>query len=103
MRAERARRRRGEDMGDSSFDSEMFDLSMELMKHRRGPGEEEDYETPIRPEGRKGVKWDRGLESTRFLDEIQVQPPRQRDGQVIPPRKGCLRVTRDVRVVILAY
>lgn len=103
MRAERARRRRESDIGDSSFDSEMLDISMDFTQHRRGPGEDEVYETPVRPLGRKGVKWDRGLETTKYLDEIQVQPPRQQGSQAIPPRKSCLRISANVSVMDLVF
>ncbi|KLO18604.1 hypothetical protein SCHPADRAFT_819561 [Schizopora paradoxa] len=42
-------------------------------KHRRGPGEEEDYESPVRPEqnGGKRVKWDFGLHTEVYVDEIE--------------------------------
>ncbi|OCB84293.1 hypothetical protein A7U60_g8973 [Sanghuangporus baumii] len=88
MRAERARRRRGE-----SDASELEGhAGAQPSKHRRGPGDEEDYETPVRRnDGRKAVKWDRGLEVSVFLDEIEVHPKkyRAREG-ASAPRKGCL-------------
>ncbi|KAI5124553.1 hypothetical protein M0805_003075 [Coniferiporia weirii] len=93
MRAERARRRRGDDAGDLSTDVEMQDLVViQSAKHRRGPGEEEDYVTPVRPvNSRKGVKWDKGLETSVFIDEIEVQPNRgPRNDSVLAPSKGCL-------------
>ncbi|EJD05888.1 uncharacterized protein FOMMEDRAFT_79785 [Fomitiporia mediterranea MF3/22] len=66
-------------------------IDVHPLKHRRGPGDEEDYETPVRPgDGRKAVKWDRGLEVSAFLDEIEVQPRKYRAGEGAAPRKGCL-------------
>ncbi|KAL5529175.1 hypothetical protein ACEPAG_5149 [Sanghuangporus baumii] len=88
MRAERARRRRGE-----SDASELEGRAgAQSSKHRRGPGDEEDYETPVRPnDGRKAVKWDRGLEVSVFLDEIEVHPKKYRAQEGAScPRKGCL-------------
>ncbi|THH05239.1 hypothetical protein EW145_g4940 [Phellinidium pouzarii] len=92
MRAERARRRRG-DEGDPSMDFEMQDsIGVQPTKHRRGPGEEEDYVSPVRPaNGKKGVKWDRGLETSVFIDEIEVQSGKRPISESAPtPRKGCI-------------
>ncbi|THH01433.1 hypothetical protein EW026_g1274 [Hermanssonia centrifuga] len=72
-----------------------------LTGHRRGPGDEEDYTTPERPErplkrGRfeteelqkeKNVKWDRGLSTTVWLDDSPPEPKRTKDDAA---RKGCL-------------
>ncbi|KAF9532960.1 hypothetical protein CPB83DRAFT_590491 [Crepidotus variabilis] len=59
----------------------------ELPRHTRGAGDEEDYETPERPlrgvkarlfddgatqEQRRSVKWDRGLYTLVYLDEVQL-------------------------------
>ncbi|PSR74905.1 hypothetical protein PHLCEN_2v9439 [Hermanssonia centrifuga] len=73
-----------------------------LTGHRRGPGDDEDYTTPERPErplkrGRfeteelekeeKNVKWDRGLSTTVWLDDSPPQPRITKDAAA---RKGCL-------------
>ena len=92
----RATPRRGDsllsDESDVSGDIEIEEsINVHPLKHRRGPGDEEDYETPVRPnDGRKAVKWDRGLKVTAFLDEIEVQPRKYRAGEGAAPRKGCL-------------
>ena len=93
MRTERARRRRGESVDNTSTDVRMEEQDGEQStKHRRGPGDEEDYETPIRPSTRKGVKWDRGLGVSVYLDEIEVQPDKRRNLQSMAPSKSCLSV-----------
>jgi len=52
-------------MGNSSLLSLDDDgADRKPLKHRRGPGDEEDYETPVKNPGDKRVKWDRGLFST---------------------------------------
>ncbi|TDL27456.1 hypothetical protein BD410DRAFT_762426 [Rickenella mellea] len=71
-------------------------------KHARGPGDDEDYQTPERPEQvGKRVKWDRGLASTVILDEIEVRGP---DPQRLAPahesrRKSCL--AKDMKAISL--
>lgn len=125
-RAER-RARRSEDgpgLSDTEGASELGDQSMistnreqdeneglVSTKHRRGPGEVEDYETPERPERpvkrlrfgdelqeeareRKRVKWHRGLSTEIYLDEVQPQPSRNK-GVII--EKSCLAPTAKVR------
>ncbi|KZP12006.1 hypothetical protein FIBSPDRAFT_755820 [Athelia psychrophila] len=121
-RAERAQRRArkseggiddGDDAGSDKGDSSMLDdgdWEEEIAwsgGHRRGPGDEEDYKTPARPEPplkrprfnddaddaeenleRKRVKWDRGLYSEIYLDEIEVNPNNRSKTVVI--KKGCL-------------
>ncbi|KAF9451046.1 hypothetical protein P691DRAFT_409807 [Macrolepiota fuliginosa MF-IS2] len=63
-----------------------------LLKHRRGAGDEEDYETPLKTTGgeneKRRVKWDKGLFTEVFLDEVVL-------GSKAPPKenlatKGCL-------------
>jgi hypothetical protein len=90
----------------------------ELLRHRRGPGDEEDYETPDRSSKRlrfgeeeqgargeqgerdkKRVKWDRGLSKTIFLDELR---PGERARPVDVIKKGCLAPAAKV-VFSLAY
>lgn len=94
-RDERARRRRGDGEGDVTM-SEDGDLSLDVdvqgdipeaimneeahpAKHRRGPGEEEDYESPLRPgqNGAKRVKWDMGLHTEVYIDEIEFNLERR--------------------------
>lgn len=91
MRAERAARRRGDSMDTSGMmqDSGLFESAA---KHRRGAGEDEDYVTPMKPDnGKKSVKWDRGLEAVVFLDEIEMDAQRRPKAEIIP-KKGCLHV-----------
>ncbi|THH32135.1 hypothetical protein EUX98_g2052 [Antrodiella citrinella] len=73
-------------------------------KYRRGPGEEEDYETPPKPERPlkrsrfegdeerelvedRRVKWDRGLSTTVYIDDSPPQPTFTRQEL---SKKGCL-------------
>lgn len=72
--------------------------------HRRGPGEEEDYVTPVRRPPTKAsfadepnvrekrhVKWDRGLSTAIFVDELKlkdINPPKEND-----IKKSCLAPT----------
>lgn len=72
------------DRGDLDTSSEH--IAVPFSKHRRGAGEEEDYESPAHLDrvarrlnfdgaedmvARKRVKWDKGLFSEVFLDEIE--------------------------------
>lgn len=125
-RAERRARRSedGPELSDTEGVSELGDQSMistnreqdeneglVSTKHRRGPGEVEDYETPERPERPvkrlrfgdepqeearepKRVKWHRGLSTEIYLDEVQPQPSRSKD---IIIEKSCLAPTAKVR------
>jgi hypothetical protein len=97
--------------GDSQADEDQDeDENFRLHKHRRGPGDEEDYETPAKPERplkrprfgeneesqdeiqeKKRVKWDRGLYSEIYLDEIEVKPKKRPKEDTI--KKGCLAPT----------
>lgn len=101
----------GSAMGDESVISER-DIPEEPevpFRHRRAPGDEEDYVTPEKPErphkrGRfedgveeqddKRVKWDRGLQTTVYIDDTPPRPrrPPKEDGV----RKGCLAVSSKV-------
>lgn len=98
------------DVEDSS-DWDDQNSSPSVKRHKRGPGEEEDYETPVRPErqvkrprlGEDGeeasreerrVKWDRGLFTMIYVDEVKV-------GTRPPPKenlatKGCLALAAKV-------
>lgn len=128
QRLERAERRakRGEDgpgLSDTEGASDLGDQSMVSTnkehdenegvvssKHRRGPGEVEDYETPERPDRpvkrlrfgddtheeareRKRVKWHRGLSTEIYLDQVQPQPSRSKDAII---EKSCLAPTAKV-------
>ncbi|KAJ3831379.1 hypothetical protein F5878DRAFT_667618 [Lentinula raphanica] len=78
-------------------------------KHAWGAGDEEDFETPVRPvkrvradgEGfddedeKKRVKWDRGLYQEIYLDEIQPRTTHTRITQE-SIKKGCLAPTAKV-------
>ncbi|KAI0336463.1 hypothetical protein GY45DRAFT_1342025 [Cubamyces sp. BRFM 1775] len=122
-RAERRARRSAEDdageglgvgendAGDASFMSVDRDQDEVPVRHRRGPGDEEDYETPPRPERPakrarfegvdtdaekekekeamdKRVKWDKGLHTTVYLDDSPPKP--KRTHQAVPTQKSCL-------------
>lgn len=127
QRLERAERRarRSEDghgLSDGEGASELGDQSIlgfdrehdendgvVWIKHRRGPGEVEDYETPVRSdqlikrlrfgEGlqqeeereRKRVKWHHGLSTEIYLDEIYPRPNSWTKDFVI--EKSCLAST----------
>lgn len=94
--------------GSSDGESESGESNTEVSsgappRHRRGPGEDEDYETPPRLErplkrGRfedgeahlvsdKRVKWDRGLSTTVYLDD---SPPKPSRSQQDINQRGCL-------------
>ncbi|KAJ7449789.1 hypothetical protein FB451DRAFT_1052753 [Mycena latifolia] len=94
------------DAGDSSAMDDMD--SSPVRRHRRGPGDEEDYETPKvgRPAKRarsgsasgeegqaekKRVKWHRGLSTTVFLDEVEPRTRARPKENVV--KKGCLAPT----------
>jgi hypothetical protein len=89
-RAERRARRSSEILEDSSLtsdDEESLPLGPDgkLVRHRRGPGDEEDYETPEKrirideagesEEGvrAKSVRWDRSLFTTIYFDDLPLQ------------------------------
>jgi len=120
-RAERRARRTSENDENSAPDEEEEDQEEcegevedgidrdadgQPLRHRRGPGDEEDYVTPDRPErpvkrtrldeGDEGemregkrVKWDRGLTKTVYLDDSPPKPTRPSEVTVILG-KGCL-------------
>ena len=96
-RAERRARRSSEQsLDDSSLTSEdeeslPFGPDGQHLRHRRGAGDEEDYETPERAErsekkariaeaaesgqevGGKTVRWDRGLFTTVYFEDLPLQ------------------------------
>jgi hypothetical protein len=109
------------DRGDSSiveedgqWDDDDEDEEVRPYKHRRGPGDDEDYETPAKPERtlkrprlgeekeesqeeiqeKKRVKWDRGLYSEIYLDEIEIKPKKRPKEDIV--KKGCLAPTAKV-------
>ena len=83
-----------------------------LQKHRRGPGDEEDYETPERPERiikplrlegadrkvepMKQVKWHRGLSTAVYLDEVDPKPKPLPTNVVV---RGCLAPTSKAGIM----
>jgi hypothetical protein len=108
---------RQSDVDDSSaadFDSDWDDQSSSPLRkrHKRAPGDEEDYETPLRPrageededeatEEKRRVKWDRGLFTTIYLDEVTVgarRPPKENI-----TAKGCLAATAKVCFLQKSY
>ncbi len=113
-RAERRARRSSEQtLDDSSLTSEDED-SLPLgpdgqpLRHRRGAGDEEDYESPERIErpekkarigeagesgeegGAKTVRWDRGLFTTVYFDDLPLQS-RVRDKPQTPANAKDVR------------
>jgi len=66
-------------------------------RHKRGTGDEEDYETPFKQRvGEDGaekrrVKWDRGLFTTVYLDSVKLGTRRPPKENVVT--KGCLAAT----------
>jgi len=106
-REERAQRRAKRSDGGESEPPDVNDLLLEDdSRHRRGAGEEEDYESPERPmrplkrlkaDGseeaetitvkERRVQWDRLLFTAAFIDEIPEKPPRPPDQKF---GKGCL-------------
>ncbi|KDQ60831.1 hypothetical protein JAAARDRAFT_31818 [Jaapia argillacea MUCL 33604] len=119
-RAQRRARRSEGSVGDTDGYSEVDDLSMmdegssELEslalpgRHLKGPGDEEEYETPERPDrpskrgrfdeaeesrGEKSVKWDRALQKTVYLDD---PPPEPKDCSSVVIPKPCLAPSAKV-------
>ncbi|KAF9653107.1 hypothetical protein BDM02DRAFT_2137103 [Thelephora ganbajun] len=107
QRDERAQRRAKRSDGGEVDLPDANELPLEEDgRHRRGAGEEEDYETPERPtrplrrlkaDGSEGVEmvmvkerrvqWDRLLFTTVFIDEIPEKSPRPPEQKL---GKGCL-------------
>ena len=131
-RAERRARRASEPLDDSSLTSE-DEESLPLgpdgrpFRHRRGAGEEEDYESPERPErpekrariceagesgeetGAKTVKWDRGLFTTIYFDDLPLQSrgrddrPQTPAAQVRGALAGSAKVTSQILQTMFVY
>ncbi|TFY67277.1 hypothetical protein EVJ58_g1735 [Rhodofomes roseus] len=120
QRHERAERRARRSSEGTQANESQADMSVDLgdmstitvdengvpVRHRRGPGDEEDYVTPPRPErplkrerldpevearDDKRVKWDHGLATSVYLDEIAPKPKKPAGSDV--SRKGCLAPT----------
>jgi hypothetical protein len=113
---------RQSDRGDSSlidgdWDDDRHDSNSYIRTHKRGPGDEEDYETPdklerppkrlkfaendewkVREEKRR-VKWDRGLSTMIYLDEVQPRTRAHLKEDVI--KKGCL--SKAAKVYIYSF
>lgn len=100
------------DVGYSSPCEDRSGESIPPAKHRRGPGDESDYETPERPDRNKKaklfveaddqddeperrVKWDRGLFTSVYLDEVKLgtrqtlKENRSLKGILAPTAKVC--------------
>ena len=100
------------DVGYSSPCEDRSGESRPPPKHQRGPGDESDYETPERPDQHKKakllvesddqddeperrVKWDRGLFTSVYLDEVKLgtrQPLKENrslKGILAPTAKVC--------------
>lgn len=115
LRAERRAQRLdtgdGEPLLSNGAEEESADIDApgSPVRHRRGPGDEEDYVTPDRPPPQKRVrldeddggvrvvkmvKWDKGLSKTIFVDEIEIgnwKRPKE-----IPSIKSCLAASAKV-------
>lgn len=106
--ARRARRHRGDSSGDeenddqrykkTDFTSDLCDLHL-WRPHIKGAGDEEDYETPLRnidraAIGKRRVKWDKGLFTEVFLDEVVLGSNAPLKKHV--PTKGCLTQSAKV-------
>lgn len=110
------------EVGDQSilgFDSEHDENDgVVWTRHRRGPGEVEDYETPVRSDrpvkrlrfgegpqqdeerDRKRVKWHHGLSTEIYLDELHPRSHSWTKDFVI--EKGCLAPTsKNLRLDML--
>lgn len=125
-RAERRARRSSEQLLDDSSLTSEDEESLPLgpdgrpLRHRRGAGDEEDYESPERAErpekkarigeaaesgeevGAKTVRWDRGLFSTVYFDDLPLQS-RARDKSQTPANdvRGALAGSAKVTLQVL--
>jgi hypothetical protein len=103
-REERAARRVGKN-AQTNGDQEMTDDSPASRNHPRGAGDEEDYETPVKPERadmdldnrnstpkRKRVKWDKDLLQRFELEEGNLDGIRKaaETAKARAATKGCL-------------
>jgi hypothetical protein len=105
-----------EGLSDAGDESEVDGYSDEMdsspvRRHRRGPGDEEDYETP-KVNGvkrarsasvsggdgqleKKRVKWHRGLSTAVFLDQVEPRTKARPKENMV--KKGCLTPRAKVR------
>ena len=112
-RAERRARRVSDLQEDSSLTSE-DEAALPLgpdgqpLRHRRGPGDEEQYESPERErqrtrarigdadkpgeeDGAKTVRWDRGLFTTIYFDDLPLQSQTREQSQTpVTQTRGAL-------------
>ncbi|KAH9063456.1 hypothetical protein EDB87DRAFT_1681505 [Lactarius vividus] len=121
-RAERRARRASEPQEDSSLTSE-DEANLPLgpdgrpVRHRRGPGDEEEYESPERPRTRarigeagkpeeeaeaKTVRWDRGLFTTIYFDDLPLQS-RTHDRSYTPVAHTRGALASSAKVEVQAY
>ena len=127
-RSDRAKRRarRSSDLRDDSSltsdDEESLPLGPDGQptRHRRGPGDEEDYESPERIErpGKrtrihetgepgeevavKSVRWDRGLYTTVYFDDLPLQSRASENPQApATSSRGALAGSAKVKALIL--
>ncbi|KAF8163284.1 hypothetical protein B0H34DRAFT_795011 [Crassisporium funariophilum] len=125
-RAQRRARRSGDDMASSDIEGSSDvgysspcegQSKVGLVKHQRGPGDEDDYETPERPDRhmkrirlfedgdaiqgveqpQRRVKWDRGLFTAVYLDEVELgsrQPSKENRSLkgILAPTAKALRL-----------
>ena len=123
-RASRRARRTSELLEDSSLTSE-DEANLPLgpdgrpLRHRRGPGDEEQYETPERERPRtnariddadkpgeeveaKTVRWDRGLFKMIYFDDLPLQSQTREKSQTpVTQNRGAL--AKSAKVKIQAY
>jgi hypothetical protein len=102
----------GDDGGEEEEEDDDVLPALDLGKHVRGAGEEEDYETPTKPpppakksrfgfaDGgedapRRRIRWDRALFSVAYMDEIELGSRSLNRGA--PDGKGCLAPKAKVR------
>ena len=123
-RAERRARRVSDLQEDSSLTSE-DEAALPLgpdgqpLRHRRGPGDEEQYESPERERPRtkariddtnksgeeneaKTVRWDRGLFTTIYFDDLPLQS-QTRDKSQTPVTHTRGALAKSAKVEIQAY
>jgi len=118
-RAERRARRASEPIEDWSLTSEDEESlpvgpDGEPLRHQRGPGDEGDYESPERPGKRrrvgeagepeeegvmKTVRWDRGLFTTFYFDDLPLQS-QARDKPQAPPKHSRGALAGSAKVIV---
>ena len=123
-RAERRARRTSELLEDSSLTSE-DEATLPLgpdgrpLRHRRGPGDEEPYESPERERPRtrarigdadkpgeeveaKTVRWDRGLFTRVYFDDLPLQSQtREKSHTPVAQTRGALAMSAKVKIRLL--